>query len=132
MSDFIVSLQSALYDRLVMTPAVANAVGGRIYDDVPSDVAFPYIELGEISSDYAGAKDTHAERLTVTVHVWSRYEGKKEAAEIMKELRLAITSAPLVMSSGNLVLILFNFSELFRDPDGQTRHGVVRFRAVMD
>lgn len=133
MSDFFATLQAALHTRLVSTPAVAARVGDRIYDHVPvPSETFPYIVLDEADSEYAGDKDVHGERVEPTVHVWSRHEGKREASEILEQVRLAIASAPLVIGNGALTYIEHRFATVFRDRDGQSYHGVIRFRAHIE
>ena len=37
----------------------------------------------------------------------------------------------LSVTGFNLINLRFEFSDILRDPDGVTRHGIMRFRAVM-
>ena len=68
----------------------------------------------------------------MTIHVWSRYRGKKEAKQIQGEIYDALTRQELTVEDHDLVTIEFEYSDVVLDPDGQTRHGVQRFRAVVE
>jgi hypothetical protein len=67
---------------------------------------------------------------TLTLHTWSRYLGLAEAKQIMAAVVAALDQANLSISGHSLVLLRFEFSSTFLDPDGLTRHGVQRFRVI--
>ena len=54
-----------------------------IHDHVPASAAFPYVAIGETESVPWGAKDFSGMEHTLTLNVWSRYKGRKEAKQIM-------------------------------------------------
>ena len=68
----------------------------------------------------------------VTLHVWSRGSGRKEALEIMGAARVVLHDQTLSLSGHRLVNLRHTFSEVRRDTDGETYHGIVRFRAVTE
>ncbi len=47
MIDPALALQKAIYDALMNDPDVQTIVQGRVYDQVPDDVTFPFIKIGD-------------------------------------------------------------------------------------
>ncbi len=119
-------LQKALFTAL--TEALAPV---PVLDDVPQGQAFPYVVIGEDTvTDWPMLGDDEAEEIAVTIHVWSRYAGRKEAKELMGTIKAALHQQTLTVDGQQLVTLRFAFETLFMDPDGLTRHGVIRFRAL--
>lgn len=127
------SLQKAVFATLSADATLSGLIGaGRIHDDAPQQAAFPYLTLGQSTArDWSTATDEGAEHV-LTLHVWSRAAGKKEAHAIMRALRQALHDQPLTLEDHRLVNLRHDFSETARDPDGETVHGIVRFRAVTE
>lgn len=126
------ALQQAVHAALVADPDVAASVGARVYDDVPQDAAFPYITLGEASvRDWSTGSDTGAEH-RLTLHVWSRAQGRKEIKEISGVVSDALDEAALTVTGTRLVNLRFVSADMLRDADGETYHGILRFRAVTE
>ena len=127
------SLQKAVFAALEADAALTSLIGaGRIHDDAPQTTSFPYITFGTTPSrDWSTGTDTGAEHV-LTLHVWSRAAGKKEAQAIMRLLREALHDEPLVIEDHRLINLRHEFSDTSRDPDGETVHGIVRFRAVTE
>jgi hypothetical protein len=107
-------------------------VADRIFDDPPPDAAFPYVTFGRFESRPAEAAASAAVEHVVTLHVWSRYGGRAEALDIVAALRGALHNAPLSIVGGRVVLVLAQFSDVFRSGDGLTTHGVLRLRAITE
>ncbi|MBY6265571.1 DUF3168 domain-containing protein [Azospirillum sp. 412522] len=102
-----------------------------VLDDVPQGQAFPYVVIGEdVVTDWPMLGDDEAEEIDLTLHVWSRYAGRKEAKTLMAAIRTALHQQPLQVDGQQLVTLRFAFETLFIEPDGLTRHGVIRFRAL--
>ncbi len=128
------ALRVALYDKLTGDMSLQNLIGNpvRLYDDVAADAAFPFATFGDSDvRDWSTASDRGAEH-TVSLHVWSRYEGHKEAQEILDAIEACLHDASLSLSGHTLVNIQFISNQIIRDPDGATTHGVIRFRAVTE
>ena len=133
MSSASWALQTAIHTALSSDAAVLEALGGaRIYDDVPRGVVYPYVTFGPSSvrdwSTGTEAGDEHA----VTLHVWSRSAGRREAEKIMTAIRAALHDRPLALAGHLLANLRCESSEARRDPDGETYQGSVRLRAVTE
>ena len=131
-SDSQWPLQQAVYGALTGDASVQALLGtpARVFDHVPQDSAFPYVVVGEATSGPFDTKTEDGLDQTLTIHTWSRYRGLKETKEIMAAVTGALDDQALAVSGHDLVLLRFAFGTTVLDPDGLTRHGVHRFRAV--
>jgi hypothetical protein len=68
----------------------------------------------------------------LTLHVWSRAGGKKQVQEIMESVKAVLHDKPLLLEDHYLINLRYAFSEARLDPDGDTFHGIVRYRAVTE
>lgn len=118
-------IQEAIAARL-------STVGTPVYDNVPQDTAFPYIVIGDDTSIPFDTDDSIGSEATCTIHVWSRYRGKKEVKEIMGAVYASLHRASFAIADGALIECVSEFAESFVDPDGLTRHGVIRFRLIVE
>lgn len=127
------ALQKSIYETLAIDAGVIGLLGSsRIYDDAPQRSAFPFITLGQSTlRDWSTGSEDGDEHL-LTVHVWSRAEGRKEAHEIMQALREALHERALSLEGHRLVNLRHELSEARREADGETYHGIVRLRAVTE
>ena len=125
------ALQEALYTRLNNDSTLTDTNGASVYDEVPEGSSFPYVTIGETTALEYDTKDLTGSEQTVTFHVWSQYRGAKEAKNIMDRLHDLLHNYSLSVSGANLINLRFDFGDLLRDPDGVTRHGVMRFRAIL-
>lgn len=126
-------LQKAIFSKLAADTATLTALGGaRIYDDVPARTEFPFITFGQSTErDWSTGTDEGAEHL-VTLHVWSRGHGRKETEAVILAARQALHDQALTLAGHRLINLRHEFSEARRDSDGETFHGIARFRAVTE
>ncbi|GAB4225333.1 MAG: DUF3168 domain-containing protein [Methyloligellaceae bacterium] len=127
------SLQQGIYQALAGNPQVTSLLGGqKIFDNPPQDATFPYLTFGQTTErDWSTGSEDGSEH-TVTLHVWSRAGGKKETYEIIETIRQALNAAPLTVSDHALINLRHEFSEARHDEDGETFHGIVRYRAITE
>jgi hypothetical protein len=127
------ALQRAVYAALSNDSTVTGLLGGaRIHDDVPQSADFPFVTLGTASiSDWSTGTEPGLEH-RLDVHVWSRYAGKREAFAVIDAVRAILHDASLSLSGAQLVNLRCQSFEVRRDEDGETYHGVARFRAVTE
>ena len=127
------SLQRGIYQALAGSPALGTLLGGtRIYDDPPAAASYPFITLGQSTlRDWSTGSEDGAEHL-LTLHVWSRAGGKKQVHDIIEQIKTELHDKPLSLVDHHLVNLRHEFSEARPDPDGDTYHGIVRYRAVTE
>lgn len=124
------ALQQTLYSALNVS-AITTDLSCGVYDDVPQSASYPYIALGEETSIDYSVKDIQGGEATINLHIWSQYKGSKETKQIMDKIHDLLHNSNLSVSGFNLINLRFEFSDIMRDPDGITRHGVMRFRAII-
>ena len=125
------ALQSRIYATLNGDSNLTSTLGASIYDDVPQGSAYPFVSIGEEQSNEYGTMDLDGMDTALTIHVWSRYDGAKETKDILDRIHTLLHDSSLSVTGFNLVSLRFEFSDIMRDPDGVTRHGVIRFRATI-
>lgn len=122
--------QQAIFSALNVS-AVTSDLSCGVFDDVPQNASYPYIVLGEETAIDFSVKDIQGGEFTVNIHVWSQYKGSKETKQIMDKIHDLLHNINLTVTGFNLINLRFEFSDIMRDPDGITRHGVMRFRAII-
>lgn len=134
MLDASLALQAAIVATLAADPSLLALTSNepRIYDFVPPRVKYPYVTIGQtVERDWSAGFENGSEH-TITLHVWSTANGRREAAEIAFQIRAAIHDAALTLTAHRLVSIRHEFTETRREPDGETIRSLVRFRAVTE
>lgn len=127
--DPSLDLQKAINLRL---RAQVAAVSSRVFDEVPADVAFPFIELGEFQTVDDGAQCHDGVEAFAVLHVWSRGAGQPEAKTIAGAVRGALHEAALDLGADwQFLEIAHQDTRYLKDPDGRTSHAVLTFRALV-
>lgn len=126
-------LQKGIYQALAGDTSITGLLGGtNIYDDAPQNADYPYLTFGQsIARDWSTGSEDGLEHI-LTLHVWSRAGGKKETYEIIEAIRQVLHDALVTVTDHHLVNLRHEFSEARQDPDGETYHGIVRYRAVTE
>lgn len=125
------ALQSKIFTTLNTDNTLTSTLGANVFDDVPEETAFPLVVLGEDTTVDFSTKDLIGSETTINIDVFSRYRGSKETKEIMDRIHTLLHDSSLTVSGVNLINLRFEFSDVIRDPDGITRHGIMRFRAII-
>ena len=125
------ALQTAVFAKLSTDNNLTAVLGAKVFDDIPENTLYPYVQLGEDTAIDYSTKDQTGSEVTVNVDVWSRYRGSLEAKNIMDRIHTLLHDSSLSVTGSNFINMRFEFSDIIRDPDGITRHGVMRFRAIM-
>lgn len=123
-------LQSSIYTALNVS-AITSTLSCGVYDEVIEGNTYPFINIGEDTVIDYGTKDLDGGDFTVNIHIWSQYKGSKETKEIMDKVHDLLHDSNLSVTGFNLINLRFEFSDIMRDTDGVTRHGVMRFRAII-
>jgi hypothetical protein len=131
------ALQRGVYQALAGSSDLTTLLGGaRIYDDAPQAAPYPFVTLGQsVIRDWSTGTEDGAEH-SLTLHVWSRSGGKKQVHEIIEAIKAVLHDQPLMVADHHLINLRLNLrhelSEARLDPDGDTFHGIVRYRAVTE
>lgn len=124
------TLRNSIGQALKGSSDLTALLGGvRIYDRPPQATGFPFITLGQSAlRDWStGSEDGAEQRLTV--HVWSPFGGKKHMQDIIKAVRASLNDRPLP-AGRDRVTLHHEFSEARLDPEGDSFHGIIRYRAT--
>lgn len=130
--DILEAVQVAIYAKLTADPAFANPPGANylaaVYDQPPVSSQFPYVTIGESVPTKWDAFGSPGREVLTTLHIWSRYKGFTQANAIVAALNRLLDRAALTLSGLQTVSCQYEDSDPMRDPDGITRHVVVRYR----
>lgn len=126
-------LQEAIYLALSTDAGLSAQLGGaKIYDLVPRTSKRPYVTIG-ISQEYDWSTSTEAgSRHIVTLHCWTDNQGRRQADRIIQAIRAIIEQTEFALTNHYLINQQFEFSDIRRDPDGQSIHGIIRYRMVTE
>lgn len=130
MSDDGWQLQVAGYTALNANSTLTALA--TIYDGAPQDAALPYVDLGEADVDDWGSKTFDGGDHFLTLHVWTAggQGGKKQAWDIIEQIRTTLHNASLTVTGHALVMLRHSASRVFRDINEQDYHGIVELRAL--
>lgn len=108
----------------------------KVFDNMPKQESFPYIVMGEITARDWSAKSEPGQEVYFTIHIWSQYEGRKEADEIADAVLQALTMSPLDLSPDFHPVLdrddIFDSYDLIIDIDGITRHGILKLHYLIE
>jgi len=127
----LVQAQKAIYESLTAYAPLTVIVTG-VYDHVDQGTTFPYVVIGE---DGAAEFDTDTEQgaeSSITIHSWSRQRGRLDTKQIQEAIYEGLHRQPLTIDDAIFHSMFWEFSDSFLEPDGETRHGVIRFRLRYD
>lgn len=134
-SDPSLDLQRAI--TAAFKAAAPPIAGGRIYDRVQSGpggqkVTFPYVSHGPslVISDDADCITGY--EVFLTLDVWSREPGQKEAKGVAGDVKLLLHGSDLPLANHALVTLQHDATRYLTDPDGVTVHAAIEFRALCD
>lgn len=126
--DMTKSVVEAIHTRLANDIGVQGILGDppRLYDSGPEDPVFPYLTYGALRSEDKSADGSQQTEHRMSLHVWSRYQGRVETFDILKVLSQALEDAPLGLPNGQTVIAVIPYADVVRAPDGRTIHGLLR------
>ena len=130
MSDYASALQQTVFNALDQSGTLQNLVTD-VYDFVPEGTAFPYVKIGEQTMVDNGTKNKQGTDFTIEVHTFSRYRGSVEIKNIMSVVYDILHESSLSVSGADLINMRFEFSDIIKENDGITTHGLQRFRVFV-
>ena len=135
MIDSQVAVQQAIFSELKADTQLMAVIKG-VFDVVPDNQQFPYITIGDMTAIDGSTQGVDGMEITLTIHSWDQSESRLRLKQIMGDVVEILHCAELVPSGSpqihNIINVRFEYSDLFKDPDNRTWHGVQRFRIVTD
>lgn len=129
------AVQTAIYTALTGDQQLMDLLSGEgVYDWVDGDPAYPYVVIGEALETPDNTHSGYGRQTPVTLHVWSRYRGYKQALEIAQRIIQVLDHQPLAVAGHHHVVTRYEFMQTLTDPDpsGQIRHVPIRFRVITE
>jgi len=121
------TLHKAQIDRLEAQTSYS------IYDDHPENAKFPYVTMGEITAKPWCDKFEDGTEIYSTIHIWSRYHGRKEVDEMSDAILQALTLSSLDLGLNfRAALDSLDSFNLIIDLDGITRHGILIMKYLIE
>lgn len=128
------AVQEAIYNMLLADAGLVAATFG-IYDHVPASLgmeAYPRVVVGDSTlADWDTDTSFGAEQ-TLTFHVYSTEPGRKEVKELLAHLYRIMHEQRITVANHTTVFLRREFSETSVEGDGATRHGVARYRIIVE
>lgn len=119
-------LQQALYSTLSSDTELMQLATG-VYDAVLEDLVFPYITIGSPTTLNTMTRTSFIEEISVTIHSWSIYSGKKETHDLLNAIHRAIGKGLPIGGSFSLLAVSRPELQIIDDVDPRIKHGLARF-----
>lgn len=124
------SYQAAIKSALTDGP-VGVLVGGRISQKPTDSEAYPKIWITDRVDDWS-EKTGDGIEVNLEVHIGSKHDGDRELNSITKAVHQSLHNAELELTGGaGFLLCQYTGSTRLYDPDGVTRHAVVKFNMLI-
>jgi len=131
------ALQFAVYQRLTddelgIGTGYQDADGNwPVYDEVPDDEVFPYVELGGHFGEPIGNKSRSIKEQVYSLHCYSKARGTRELNDLMNAVSRSLTVLPLQLGDDFAAVdgrvSSYDVSkELDEQDESVVRHGVLR------
>lgn len=117
--------QRTIYTTLRNDTTLLGLVTG-VFDAVPQGTAYPFVAIGELTEVDFATFDREGSENTMTIHIWSAYDGNAEILRILDRVNELLDGKELAMAGHHLVSIEYENGVTAHDQD--YRHFVARYR----
>jgi hypothetical protein len=129
----MLALRSAIRDRLVADAALIARLGGpKVFDETPRSAETPYITFGEATARDWSSDGVRGHEHLLSLQVWSREGGDREALEIAALLDDLLDDASLALAGHRLVLLRVMAQDAVRPGREALRRIALRLRALTE
>lgn len=122
----------ALWRMLNADAALATKVTGIFHDRAPEGQDYDYLTIGGTTSLPWDRQAQYGMEHTVVFHAWTNSFDSFKAKEIGADIYRILHDQELAEPSLTTVILKFESSDVFKDPDEYVMHGVFRYRVVVD
>jgi hypothetical protein len=122
-------IQQAIYSTLTGDVTLMTLING-VLDNPDQNTQPPYITLGESTSAPDDLLTETGSQETLTIQVWTKDGGMSKCKQIMQRVYMLLHRQAISVSGTQTVECRCELAESFRETDGETRRGLMRFRVV--
>lgn len=127
------ALQKAIHDRLTADAELTALIGADgICDRLLDHQRLPLVVIEAIESRDRSTATEDGEEHFITLVVWSKAGGHREAQTIAARLRALLHDADLPLDGFHLVSLLHRSTRVAREGTKALHKAEMRFRAVME
>jgi hypothetical protein len=132
MNNGRLELQKDIYGALTGDATLMAKITG-VYDFVPDNTAYPFIQIGEVDFSDWGTQTFDGFEGVITINLWHRpgSRGRAPLHDIMHDIHRILHKNTFSIPGFTVALMRYDFSNIIVDPDAVTYHGVTRFRILM-
>ena len=132
------AIHQAMYFLLSNDDKLRAQTNNAIFDFVPNNYPYPYVQLGEFTSKDFSTFTNYGEEVIATLHVFCRNEqlqggpqGSRQTQEIMYTINRILSNKifPIGDEYSNAGCF-FDSSHVLMEPDGITWHGILKYRIL--
>ena len=122
--------------QLVYT-ALSGNISATVYDAVPElppgdpTANFPFVVISDCTTDPFDNDTDLGQEVRMDLHIWSRAEGMLECKTIMGQIFAILHRANLSLAGYSVLDSLCMDTLTMTEDDGETRHGIVRYRLTI-
>ena len=129
MNDTLFATQQAVMNALNASTEIRTLLGNppAIYDHVPPNAIFPYVVFGTTQILPHDTKTEIGFEQIITLDIWSRYRGGKEARDIFQAIYNTLHRAALSVSGQVFLSCEFHSADFITENDGLTTQATLRF-----
>lgn len=127
------ALQKAIYETLAADAVLKTLIGdpARLHDGRPDPAVYPFVSFGDARETRVQGADALVEH-DIRISIHSRYDGRREIAEISERIIAALEAAPPAPAGFRLVSLAHVSTEVFRRADIDAHQGLIRLRAATE
>lgn len=132
---YALATQVAIIAALKANAGVTALVGQRIYDEPPSGVTYPYIQISSIEPAAWDTDSVEGATVQIGLHAHSRTaQGRVEVTRIAEAVQAALhrNEAALTVAGYNLIEMIFQTFVADRDPEGRGFTVRMAFQALLE
>ncbi len=112
-------VQKAMYSALTSNTNLMALVSSRIYDEPPTDIAYPYIVLGDMVEIDQNRLAYRGFEISATFNIYTKVEGLGyyTAKKILEEMNNSLNCKKLPLTSYTMVICKMDNSYTDREED---------------
>lgn len=107
-------VQTAVVLRL-RADATLNTLITGVFDEVPVDTEYPYVQVGESVESSFNTFDRLGKEVSFPISIWSEFEGFQEAYQILNRLNELLDFQTFTVNNFDLVLFRYTDANPIRD-----------------